>query len=113
MESADRQFLLTAAWMFMRHGRRDRALAVCEALCEADPRDGVAAAALAELLLSEGDAGRAVEILRTADFPPELAHAQAVLETRALRLSGRAAEAQSRWNRYIESRKGADRKWVG
>ena len=113
MTADERQFLLTAAWMFMRHGRGDRALAVCEALHEADPRDGVAAAALAELLLSGGEAPRAAEMLRLADFPPELAHAAAVLETRALRLSGRASEAQARWSRYLESRKGAARQWVG
>ena len=113
MGEEERQFLLTAAWIFMRHGRRDRALAVCEALCEADPRDGVAAAALAELLLAGGEASRAAEVLRLADFPPELAHAEAVLETRALRLSGRTAEAHARWSRYLEYRKGAARKWMG
>ena len=112
MEGEERQFLLTAVWLFMRHGRRDRALGVCEALCEADSRDGVAAAALAELLLERGEALRALEILRTADFEPDLLHAQAVLETRALRMAGRNAEAQSRWRRYLESRKGAGRKWV-
>ena len=96
----------------MRHGRRDRALGVCEALHEADPRDGVAAVALAELLLGNGEAARAVDILREADVPPELSHPEAVLETRALRLAGRAGEADSRWRRYLEARKGADRKWV-
>lgn len=112
MPEEERQFLLTAAWLFMRHGRRDRALGVCEALYEANPRDGVASAALAELLLENGDAARVIEILRSADFAPELLHAQAVLETRALRMAGRVVEAQSRWHRYIESRKGAQRKWV-
>ena len=112
MTPDERQFLLTATWLFMRHGRRDRALGVCEALCEADARDGVAAAALAELLLDQGEAARAIEVLRTADFPPDLLHAQAVLETRALRMAGRAAEAQSRWRRYLESRKGAERRWM-
>ena len=104
--------MLTAVWLFMRHGRRDRALGVCEAICEANPRDGAASAALAELLLEGGEAARAIDILRSADFGPELQHAQAVLETRALRMAGRAAEAQSRWRRYLESRKGAERKWV-
>ena len=112
MNDDERQFLLTAAWMFMRHGRRDRALAVCEALCEADPRDGVAAIALAELLLSAGNAERALDVMRMADFPPELEHAQAVLETRALGLAGRTAEARSRWSRYLEAKKGASRQWV-
>ena len=96
----------------MRHGRRDRARGVCEALHEANPRDGVSASALAELLLDEGEALRAIDILRAADFEPELVHAQAVLETRALRMAGRAAEARSRWRRYLESRKGTERKWV-
>ena len=112
MTEDERQFLLTAVWLFMRHGRRDRALGVCEALCEANPRDGAASAALAELLLEGGKAARAIEILRTADFDHGLLHAQAVLETRALRMAGRVAEAQSRWRRYLESRKGAERKWV-
>ncbi|MBQ1429909.1 MAG: hypothetical protein IIZ06_09620 [Kiritimatiellae bacterium] len=112
MTTEERQFLRTAVWLFMRHGRSDRALGVCEALHEADPRDGVAAVALAELLLERADAKRAVDVLREADVPPELAHAEAVLETRALRLAGRTGEADFRWRRYIESRKGADRKWV-
>ena len=58
MEAEERQFLLTAAWMFMRHGQRPRALAVCEALVEEDPRSGVSAAALAELLLDAGQSRR-------------------------------------------------------
>ena len=112
MNEDERQFLLTAVWLFMRHGRRDRALGVCEALSEADSRDGVVAVALAELLLERGDAGRAVELLRAADIPKSLSHAEAVLETRALRLAGRAGEADFRWRRYLEAQKGAERKWV-
>ena len=112
MTEDERQFLLTAAWIFMRHGRRDRALGVCEALIEADPRDGVSAVALAELLLESGDAKRAVDTLRSADIPAELSHAEAVLETRALRALGRSAEADGRWRRYLESAKGAARRWI-
>lgn len=112
MDEDYRQFLLTAVWLFMRHGRRERALSVCEAVYESDPGDGVAAVALAELLLERGEAKRAVDVLRAADVPADLAHAEAVLETRALRLLGRGVEAESRWRRYIESRKGADRKWI-
>ncbi len=112
MTSEERQFLLTAVWLFMRHGRRDRARNVCEALSEEDPRDGVAAVALAELLVSGGEASKAIEVLRMADVPPSLAHAEAVLETRAYRLLGRAAEADSRWRRYLESKKGVERKWI-
>lgn len=112
MESEEKQFLLTVAWLFMRHGQRNRAKSVCEALSEYYPRDGVVAAALADLLLGEGDAEGAIGVLRSADMPPSLAHAEAVLETRALRRLGRSAEGAARWRRYLESRKGSERKWV-
>lgn len=112
MSADERQFLLTATWMFMRHGQPARARAVCEALVDEDSRDGVAAVALAELLLDAGDSSRAVKVLEAADIPPELSHAAAFLETRALRDAGRSREAASRWERYVESRKGAERRWV-
>ena len=113
MTPDERQFLKTAAWMFMRHGQRPRALAVCEALAEDDPRDGVAAVALAELLLDDGAAERAVDVLHASEIPPELDHAEAVLETRALRMMAREAEAAARWRRHLAARKGASRQWVG
>ena len=112
MDQDERQFLKTAAWMFMRHGQRSRALAVCEALVEDNPRDGASAVALAELLLDGGDAERVLEVLRAADIPPALDHAEAVLETRALRALGRRIEAVARWNRYVEARKGSSRQWL-
>ena len=112
MTSDEKQFLLTAAWLFMRHGQGERARNVCEALLEDDPRDGVAAAAMAELLLASGEARQALDVLRAADFPADLEHVEAVLETRALRLLGRSAESTARWRRYLEARKGAGRKWV-
>ena len=112
MSADERQFLLTAAWMFMRHGQPARARAVCEALVDEDSRDGVAAVALAELMIDSGESSRAVDVLRAADVPQELTHAAAFLETRALRDEGRNREASGRWNRYIESRKGTGRRWV-
>ena len=112
MNADERQLLLTAAWMFMRHGQPLRARAVCEALVEEDSRDGIAAVALAELMLDFGESTRAVEVLRAADVPPELLHAAAFLETRALRKNGRDREASRRWMRYIESKKGTERRWV-
>ena len=112
MGEDERQLLKTAAWMFMRHGQRSRALSVCEALLEDDPRDGVVAVALAELLLDEADASRALDVLHGADAPDFLAHVSAVLETRALKMAGRTAESASRWRRYLESRKGASRQWM-
>ena len=111
MDEEVRQFLLTTAWMFMRHGQRPRAL-VCEALVEENPRDGVAAVALAELLLDDGNASRALGVLHGTDVPDALAHVAAVLETRALKLLGRVAESSARWRRYLESKKGAARQWM-
>ena len=96
----------------MRHGQGQRAIAVCEALVDDNPRDGVASVALAELLLNNGDARRAVDVLRVADVPKDLDHAEAVLETRALRMLGRNGDAKDRWNRHLESRKGSERRWV-
>ena len=112
MGEDERQFLLTAAWMFMRHGQRTRALVLCEALCEENPRDGVAAVALTEMLLDAADPVRALEILRGADVPVSLSHVSAVLETRALAMQGRKEESAERWRRYLESRKGSGRKWM-
>jgi predicted Zn-dependent protease len=112
MDRQERQFLLTAVWLFMRHGRQDRALGICEALCEDDPRDGASAAAYADILLGVGDARKALDVINSADFESNLSHASAVLETRALLMLGRDSSAKARWARYLESRKGAERKWV-
>ena len=112
MDENDRQFLMTVVWLFMRHGRRDRALAVCEALHEAEPHDGTVAVALAELYVADGQVSEALDVLRDADIPASLEHASAVIETRALRLLGRVAEADARWRRHLEARKGAARKWI-
>ena len=112
MEGEERQFLMTTAWLFMRHGQSRRALCVFEALFEDDPRDGTAAVALAELLIDGGKAARAIEVLHSTYVPGDLLHASAVLETRALRMLGRKREADERWSRYVESRKGASRRWM-
>ncbi len=112
MTAEERQFMLTAAWIFVRHGQRERARAIVEALVEENPRDGVSAAALAELLLASGEARQALRVIRAADFPPELARAEAILETRALNALGRDAEGARRWSRYLASRKGSARTWI-
>ena len=115
MDGDERQFLQTTAWLFLRHGQRGRAQAIVEALSEDDPRNGAVAAALASLLLDGDDregAARALDVLRLADFPPELAHAAAVLESRALRMLNRNREADERWRRFVEAGKGASRSWV-
>ena len=112
MDNDDRQFLLTAAWLFARHGQGARARTLCEALVEDDPRDGVSAVPLAELRLAEGDAAGALAVLCAADTPPELARAEALLEARALAALGKADEAAKRWRRHLESAKGGTRQWI-
>lgn len=112
MDLNDRQLLLTTAWLFARHGQNARARVLCEALVEESPRDGVSVAALAERLLADGEADRALALVRGADFPPELVRAAALLETRALRMLGRDQDAARRWNRYVAASKGSRRKWV-
>ena len=111
MNAEDRQLMLTAAWLFARHGQGSRARVLCEALVEDDPRDGVSAAALADRLLEDGDATTALRILQGAEFPSELSRPAALLETRALRMLGRDAEANRRWRRHLDSKK-RNRKWV-
>ena len=112
MISEERQFMLTAAWLFVRHGRSERARVIMEAMQEENHRDGVAAAALAELLLASGEAERALRVIRSADFPVELSRAEAVLESRALSMLGREQESERRWKRYLASKKGEDRSWI-
>ena len=63
-------------------------------------------------MLSDGEGFEALKVLRSADFPPELARAEAVLETRALAMTGREADGARRWKRFLESRKGKDRSWI-
>ena len=112
MTPQSRQFMLTAAWLFARHGRPRRARVIVEALVDDDPPDGVAAAALAELLLANGEGAAALKTLAAADFPPELSRAEAILETRALAMIGRKDDSERRWRRYLAARKGAGRSWV-
>ena len=112
MDEEERSLIATAAWMFALHGRRDRAKPLLEAILEETPSDGVAAGMLADILLAEGDFARALGVVRLARFPKELARAEALLETRALKGLGRGAEAASRWSRYLEAAKGAARRWV-
>lgn len=112
MDSDDRQLLLTTAWLFSIHGQASRARTLCEALVEADPRDGVAAIALAELLLDVGDAKGALKALTQTTCPKGLERAEALLETKALAFAGRKDEAAHRWKRYVATAKGSDRAWV-
>ena len=55
---------------------------------------------------------RAAEVLRAADYPPELDRAEALLETRALVQLGRQRDASLRWRRYVAAQKGGNRSWV-
>ena len=102
---------MTTAWLFARHGQGARARALCEALVEENPKDGVAAVAAAELMLEGGDAGSALKTLRRTECPAGLERAAALLETRALVGLGRRDEGARRWRRYVNST-APERKWV-
>ena len=113
MDSDDQQLLAATAWLFVRHGRSDRARPLLEVLLEeCGPDVGVAAAMLAEIELTEGEAEAALTTLRAVEFPLSLQRAEALLETRALKMLGRETEANNRWLRYVEASKGANRKWI-
>ena len=112
MDAEDRGLLLTAAWLFARHGQGARARTLCEALVEDDPRDGVSAAALATRQLADGNAAAALATLRAAEMPASLAREAALLETRALASLGKKDEAERCWRRYVESSRGTPRRWI-
>ncbi|MBO4287818.1 MAG: hypothetical protein J5985_06605 [Kiritimatiellae bacterium] len=112
MDEEERQLLLTAAWLFARHGQGVRARNVLEALAEENPRDGVVAAMLADLLLQEHQAVAALEVVRSGEFPAELKRAEALLETRALRMLGKTEEADARWSRFVKASRGGEREWI-
>ena len=50
--------------------------------------------------------------MRSAEFPPNLRRAEALLETRALRMLGKGSEADARWSRFVKSAAGENRQWV-
>ena len=112
MKEVERQFVLTAAWLLLRHGCALRARTLVEALVEDDPRDGISAAALSEMLLEEGRAEDALHVLRSADFPHKMARVEAILEARSLAMAGRGSESERRWRRYVDSLKGGRRTWI-
>lgn len=112
MEAEERQFLLTTAWFFARHGQFARARNLCAALVEENPRDGVPAAALAVFQLEAAEPEAALDTLSAARFPKTLERAEALLETRSLLALGRTAAARRRWQRYLDSTKGRTRTWA-
>ena len=112
MDADEKQFLLTTAWLFAKHGQGWRARILLEALMEENAGDGVVAAMLADLLLDEGKPQEALAAVRSCDFPPALQRAGALLETRALRLLGRREEADDRWARFRKASRGNQREWI-
>ena len=112
MSDDERQLLLTVAWMFVRHGQVRRARTILECVVEETPSDGIAAAVLADLMLRDGEALSALKALRAAMFPAPLQRAAAMLETRALKMLGKADEAEARWRRYANAARGIRREWV-
>jgi len=112
MEAEERQFLLTAAWLFARHGQAARARTLCAALVEENPRDGIAGAALAEFQLQGGEPDAALRTLSSARMTKTLDRVAALLEARALKAVGRESAAVRRWHRYLNAAKGKGRTWA-
>ena len=101
MNPDDKQVLLMLAWLFLQHGQIAKAAALCEEIHEQEPDNPVAAAILASIHLQNAEPQQALEVLKTASFPPNMARPIALLEGQALIAQGRQAEAHAKWQKYL------------
>ena len=101
MNSDDKQVLLMLAWLFLQHGQTAKAAALCEEIHEQEPENPVAAAILANIYLQNAEPQMALDVLKTAQFPPDMNRATALLEGQALMAQGRQSEAKARWQKYL------------
>ncbi len=101
MKPDDKQVLLMLAWLFLQHGQTDKAAALCEEIHEQEPENPVAAAILANIYLQNAEPQMALEVLKAASFPSDMARPVALLEGQALIAQGRQAEAKARWQKYL------------
>lgn len=101
MNPDDKQVLLMLAWLFLQHGQTAKAAALCEEIHEQEPENPVAAAILANIYLQNAEPQMALDVLKTAKFPPDMDRATALLEGQALMAQGRKAEAQAKWQQYL------------
>ena len=101
MNPDDKQVLLMLAWLFLQHGQTDKAAALCEEIHEQEPENPVAAAILANIYLQNAEPQMALDVLKAASFPSDMARPVALLEGQALIAQGRQAEAKARWQKYL------------
>ena len=101
MNPDDKQVLLMLSWLFLQHGQTAKAEALCEEIHEQEPDNPVAAAILANIYLQNAEPQQALEVMKTAKFPPDMARPVALLEGQALIAQGRQAEAKARWQKYL------------
>ena len=101
MNSDDKQVLLMLAWLFLQHGQIAKAAALCEEIHEQEPDNPVAAAILASIHLQNAEPQQALEVLKTASFPPNMARPVALLEGQALIAQGKQDEARAKWQKYL------------
>ena len=87
--------------MLFRSGQTAKAEALCEEIHEQEPGNPVAAAILASIHLQNAEPQQALEVLKAASFPPDMARPVALLEGQALIAQGRQAEAKARWQKYL------------
>ncbi|MBO7621069.1 MAG: tetratricopeptide repeat protein, partial [Victivallales bacterium] len=73
MNPDDRHVLLMLAWLFLQHGQTARAEALFEEIHEQDPDNPVAADILANIYLQNAEPQQALEVMKTAKFPPDMA----------------------------------------
>ena len=81
MNPDDKQVLLMLSWLFLQHGQTAKAEALCEEIHEQEPDNPVAAAILASIHLQNAEPQQALEVLKAASFPPDLAMETVVSET--------------------------------
>ncbi len=103
MDNESRQILFMLAWLFMQHGREDKAIVLAAALHEADHNDWVSAALFCRLLLGDGRPQEALSAIESVTFPAEERRLRALLEARCLNQLGRAAEAVECWKKFLSS----------
>ena len=84
MNPDDKQVLLMLSWLFLQHGQTAKAAAI-----------------LASIHLQNAEPQQALEVLKAASFPPDMARPVALLEGQALIAQGRQAEAKARWQKYL------------
>ncbi len=107
MGEEDREALILLAYLFMQHGRPDKAVILLLALDEAFPRDRYVPRLLAHCLLHQKKPQEALpfaeKLLVLPDLSEEEQRLAALLHAETLwQIGQREPEAQSRWRGVLE-----------